>query len=125
MSRILVAVQTRVVQVYRKVTRIEKRTLLSYGLFAGFLWMPVLAPNFSAESVAARIMNLIAIVLGIAATAVGGWTFITSKDWWRGMAGIIGLVVGIGLIVSGGFNVFQGNTLGDVVYNLLVDLASG
>jgi hypothetical protein len=41
------------------------------------------------------------------------------------MAGIIGLVVGIGLIVSGGFNVFQGNTLGDVVYNLLVDLASG
>lgn len=104
--------------------RLPKANLANLGLMAGFFWIPVLAPHFSASSVAATIINLVAMGLGIGMVCVGGWRLLKAGNIWGSLLEVIGLVLGASLIVTAGFNVFGGNTLGDVFYNLIVEIFS-
>jgi DNA-binding transcriptional LysR family regulator len=102
----------------------KKANLASWGMMAGFFLIPVLAPQYSASSVAATVINLVAMGLGIGMVCVGGWRLLRAGNIWGSLLDVIGLVVGGSLVVTAGFNVFNGNSLGDVVYNLIVEIFS-
>lgn len=123
MSRLISVVVEKVKFFYKEgVKKVEESTWMQYGVCAGVLFAPYFSPAADITDVFNNLLYVVTLLLALAMVGIGGYTFITNRQWWSGLLSVIGLIVGVGLVVYAGSATPGGNTLGKVIYNMIVEI---
>jgi hypothetical protein len=111
-------------KVFRRVVekvKVIKEVVRTNPLLLGVLLVPLLAPHTAPIDLAYKVVNLGAIFLGCSILIVGGIELI------KGQGSLLSRVLSVFLMVAGGsflatgsLRIFEGNTLGEIIYDLFV-----
>lgn len=115
-------IRTKVAGTIQYVQKVKQSNLLGWGLTAGILLVPVLAPMYGVKEIFEELADVLVFALVAGAIGLGGYKFLKADRVWGGVLFVIGLIIGLSLIVSGATNLNTENLLGESGYDLLVDL---